>query len=94
MEHVIFLGSFEGKSKTSGRDFFCYKLAAIELKDDKIVGFVKDIFAKEKIDVSGFSFGDIVIPVFEESGILGGQPQLVDIEKDKDYPANVFEVVL
>jgi hypothetical protein len=84
---VIFVKSFDGKAKETGREFHCYTLA--QLKENEkgfLTGYVKDFYTDEALDVTGLSFGDIVDVDFVEPEFLGGKPKLCGIDKVFDSP--------
>lgn len=77
---VVYLGSFCGKSKESGKPFFMYKLAQVseDVESGALTGRVKDFFAPRGIDVDELQFGDIVEPVWEQDD-FGQNPRLIDL---------------
>lgn len=85
---VIFLDSFEGKSKDKGTPFQIVTLMEVRRnkKDNRIKARMVEFFV-DGLDCTGFEAGDIVKPEFEESEFLGGKPELVGLESKG---ANVF----
>lgn len=85
---VIFVGSFEGKAKTTGNPFQVVTLMEVRnsQKEGKLVGKTVDFFVKD-IDCKNLQAGDVVKPEFEESEFLGGKPDLVGLEANGQ---NVF----
>ncbi len=88
---VYFVEAFEGKGKTSGKDFQCITLMEVRKRkqDGKTVGRTVEFFTNEdaRIDCSKLNCGDIVKTDFEESELLGGRPVLVGLESTGE---NVF----
>ena len=89
---VVFVSSFEGKSKTTGNPFQVVSLleARVSRKGEAIVGRVVEFFVSD-IDCSELQAGDVVKPEFEESEFLGGKPDLVALEPTGE---NVFAEIL
>ena len=84
---VIFIESYNGKSKTSGKDY--HRITLAECKADeqnKVTGYVKVFFTEKPLNVESLNFGDVVEVKFSEPQQLGGNPVLTDVVKIMDTP--------
>lgn len=86
---VVFISSYSGKAKTTGNDYQRVTLQEIRrsAKTEEVVSKTVDFFVNN-LNVEGLKCGDVVKPEFEEPEILGGNPELVGLEKLED---NIFE---
>ena len=81
---VIFIESRKGTSE-KGNAYQVVKLVQIKDKDCKDI-VIREFFCDPKKDFSTLRFGDVVVPVFEESEDLGGRPKLVKVNLDMQTP--------
>lgn len=85
---VVYLSSFRGKGKASGKDYFRVSLA--EISDDGDV-YQKDFFIDINNDklIDKFSdlvFGDIVDVVFAATSALSNRMDIVDVNRKVRSP--------
>ena len=79
---IVFVKSFDGKAKETGREFHCYTLAQLKLDDNGVLNaYVKDFYSDKPLDVKSLNFGDVVEPDFADPEFFGGKPVLCGIEK-------------
>ena len=84
---VIFIESYNGKSKTSGKDYYRITLAECKTNENKKVeGYVKVFFTEKPLNVENLNFGDVVEATFSAPMQLGGNPVLTDVVKVMDTP--------
>ncbi len=91
---VVFLNSYSGNAKQSGKPYTRYSLGKVE-KDEKgfLVMRTYDYFTKSGEPLKGtegLQFGDVIKPEFAGDELMGERPDLVGIVKVSGSPYTVL----
>lgn len=78
-QRVVFLSSFSGVGKTSGKKFQQVKLATIVPDTEGIKSYIRDYFVDVEMNLQGFQFGDIVNVQLGAPMYIGGMPPIEEI---------------
>lgn len=75
-QRVVFLGSFSGVGKQSGKKYQQVKLATIVSDTEGIKSYIRDYFVDVEMNLQGFQFGDIVNVSLGVPMYIGGMPPI------------------